>query len=60
MKKATMWVVYNFEDGKQILVNLPRSVNDEKYNNDKMDEVCSYAIETGSDVLLSFELKEDE
>ena len=60
MKKKTMWMVYEFEDGKQILVNLPRSVNDDKYNNDKRDEVSSYALETRSDVRLSIELKEEE
>jgi hypothetical protein len=55
-----MWVIYKFEDGKQVSLSCPRLSDDEKYHNDKMDEVISYANETGLDVLVSFELRAEE
>jgi hypothetical protein len=60
MKNKILWSVYRFEDGKEISLNCPRLSNDDKYHEDKINEVISHANETGLDVWVSFEFREKE
>ena len=60
MKDKILWMVHSFEDGKQISLNCPRSFNDDKYHEDKINEVIFHANETGLDVWISFEFREKE
>lgn len=60
MKDKILWSVYRFEDGKEISLNCPRAFNDDKYHEDKINEVIAHAIETGSDVLVFFQFRKKE